>query len=216
MSKQLSDQCQPVRQTQHRESGEEIRHQQQEHFATKRKRKVMMKVVIACIAIVGSVVGYTSLMLTLFPPTNTDSANQLAPPVGNIQCDATEQLAFHNHVHLSIYINGKNVSLPAAIGITDNCFYWLHTHDTRGIIHMEAPKSVTLTLGTFLQLWRDQFSQLQYQNQLSSTTGWTVYVDGEPYQGDFNKIELKSHELITLAYNSPNAKPDKVYNWNGL
>ncbi len=172
MSKQLSGQRQPVRQTQRRERREEMRRQQQERLATKRKRKVIIKVFIACVV--------------------------------------------HNHAHLSIYIDGKNVPLPAQVGITNNCFYWLHTHDTTGVIHMEAPKPVKLTLGTFLQLWRDQFSRLQYQDQLSSTTGWTVYLDGKPYNGDFNKIELKSHELITLAYNSPNVKPDIVYSWNGL
>jgi hypothetical protein len=216
MSKQLSGQRQPVKQTQRRERREEMRRQQQERLATKRKRKVIIKLAIACIVIIGAAIGFIALIPVLFPSTNTNSTNQLAPPVGNIQCDAAEQLAFHNHAHLSIYIDGKNVSLPAQVGITNNCFYWLHTHDTTGVIHMEAPKPVKLTLGTFLQLWRDQFSRLQYQDQLSSTTGWTVYIDGKPYNGDFNKIELKSHELITLAYNSPNVKPDTVYSWNGL
>ena len=43
-----------------------------------------------------------------------------------------------------------------------------------------------------------------------------AYVDGKPYKGDFHKIPLKAHTLITLAYNSPNVKPDTTYNWNGL
>jgi len=150
----------------------------------------------------------------LSPSTNTQNTNQLAPPVDNIECNRAEQLAFHIHAHISIYMNGQNVPLPANVGIIGNtCYYWLHTHNTDGIIHMEAPQFVKLRLGTFLKMWRDQFSRLQYQNQLSSTTGWTAYIQGKPYNGDFNKIELKGHELITLVYNSPNVKPDTVYSW---
>ncbi len=216
MSKQLSGQRPPAKQAQRRERREETQRRDQAQLAAKRKRNVIIIGIVICASIVGAVAGSMAFMNTVAPSSPTANTNQLAPPVGNIQCDAAEQLAFHNHAHLSIYIDGKNIPLPAQIGITSTCFYWLHTHDTTGIIHMESPKAIPLTLGTFLQLWRDQFAQLQYPNQLSSTTGWTVYIDGKPYQGDFNTIELKAHQLITLAYNSPNAHPDTVYNWNGL
>ena len=221
MSKQASGQRQPVRQTQRRERREEMRRRDQAQLAAKRKRKVIITVVIACIVIAGAVVGFIALFSGTSSSTNTNAntsggTNQLSPPVGNIECNQSEQLAFHHHAHLSIYINGQSVPLPALIGITNTCYYWMHTHDTTGVIHMEAPEQITLTLGTFLQLWREQFSQLQYQNQLSSTTGWQVYVDGKPYNGDFNKIKLQEHEMITLAYNSPNVKPETVFNWGSL
>src|SRR2546430_572664 len=117
MSKQLSGQRQPVRQTQRRERREEMKRQQQEHLATKRKRKVIITVGIACAVIVGAVFGFIALISVLSPSANTNSTNQLAPPVGNIQCDAAEQLAFHIHAHVSIYIDGKNVSVPGQVGI---------------------------------------------------------------------------------------------------
>jgi hypothetical protein len=41
-------------------------------------------------------------------------------------------------------------------------------------------------------------------------------VNGQRDNGDFHKSSLTSHTLITMAYNSPNAKPDTVYNWDGL
>lgn len=215
MSKQLSGQCPPAKQTQRRERREEMQRRDQAQLAAKRRRNIMIIGIVICASIVGAVAGSMAFMSALSPSPTTNT-NQLAPPVGNIQCDAAEQLAFHTHAHLSIYIDGKNVQLPAQVGITNTCFYWLHTHDATGIIHMESPKAIQLNLGTFLQLWRDRFSQLQYPNQLSSTAGWTVYIDGKPYHGNFNTIELKAHKLITLAYNSPNAQPDTVYNWNGL
>ncbi len=216
MSKQLSGQRPPAKQAQRRERRQETRRRDQVQLEAKHKRNVIIIIVATCFLIVGAVVGVMALISTLSPSTNTQNTNQLAPPVGNIECNGAEQLAFHIHAHLSIYIDGKNDQLPAQIGITSTCFYWLHTHDTSGIIHMEAPKFLTLTLGTFLAVWRDQFSQLPYPTQLSSTTGWKVYIDGKPYNGNFNTIQLKAHELITLAYNSPNAVPDTVFNWNGL
>src|SRR5689334_21097184 len=48
----------------------------------------------------------------------------LAPPgttgtgkVDGIQCGATEQLAYHIHAHLLVYVNGSARALPGGIGI---------------------------------------------------------------------------------------------------
>ncbi|HLI68841.1 MAG TPA: hypothetical protein VKV19_03710 [Ktedonobacteraceae bacterium] len=30
------------------------------------------------------------------------------------------------------------------------------------------------------------------------------------------KVQMAKHSLITLAYNSPEVKPDTTYAWNGL
>src|SRR5436309_15879922 len=52
-----------------------------------------------------------------------------SPPIDNIQCNSMEQAAFHIHAHLDIFNNGQPYTIPPQIGITDKCFYWLHTHD---------------------------------------------------------------------------------------
>lgn len=219
MSKQLSGQRPPVKQAQRRERREEMRRRDQAQVAANQKRKVIIAI-IAGFLVLGGIIGAIALFGGFSSSPNNGisptGSSQMAPPVNNVQCNVNEQLAFHIHMHLSTYINGQNVALPAQIGITNTCFYWLHTHDTTGIIHIESPVQDKFTLGTFLQLWREQFSQLQYPNQLSSTEGWKVYIDGKPYNGDFNQIELKAHQLITLAYNSPNVQPDTVYNWGQL
>src|SRR5581483_8649942 len=59
--------------------------------------------------------------------------------VDGIQCNPSEQLLFHVHAHLDIIINGQYYLVPAQIGITNTCYYWLHTHDVSGIIHIESP-----------------------------------------------------------------------------
>lgn len=152
--------------------------------------------------------------------TPTSSTSQALSPLAldNIDCNSSEQLTYHVHAHLSLYINGSPVAVPAYVGIDQNnqCFYWLHTHDVTGVIHIEAPQQGTYTLGTFFHLWDQRFSQLGYPQQLNQTAGWKVYVNGKPYNGDFHNIALSPHMLITMAYNTPNAQPDTVYNWNGL
>lgn len=151
-------------------------------------------------------------------PTATTASTQGRPAVDNIVCNTTEQLTYHVHAHLSLYINGQPVAVPANIGIAydQGCYYWLHTHDSSGIIHIEAPSQENFALGTFFKLWHEQFGQLQYPQQLDQTSGWTVYVNGKKFNGDFHTIALKSHLLITMAYNSPNITPDTVYNWGYL
>ena len=120
------------------------------------------------------------------------------------------------HAHLAIYINGKAVPVSEAIGITSRCIYWLHTHDTSGVIHIESPTQKTYTLGNFLDLWQQQFSQLHYPAQLDQSTGWQVYVNGKLNTGSFRSIPLNTHVLITLAYQSPGIKPDTVFKWGDL
>jgi hypothetical protein len=150
-------------------------------------------------------------------PTET-IVNSAYPPVDNIYCDALEQTVYHIHAHVSIYINGSLSPVPAQVGIASDgsCFYWLHTHDTTGVIHIESPTQKNYMLGNFFDEWSENFSSLGYPAQLASSSGWTVWVNGKSYTGDFHNIQLTAHELITMAYNSPGVKPDTTYAWNGL
>lgn len=145
------------------------------------------------------------------------------PPIDNIYCDAGEQLAYHIHARLEIYIDGKAYALPQYIGIPVNqqsgqstCFYWLHTHDTTGVIHIESPVNQIYTLGQFLDEWNQGFQSLGYPSQLLLTSGWTMWVNGQPYHGSMTSIPLNAHTLVTLAFNSPNVKPTTTYNWGSL
>jgi hypothetical protein len=149
---------------------------------------------------------------------NSMPVNAAYPKIDGISCDEGEHADFHIHAHLSLYINGQKQPLPATIGIApdQSCFYWLHTHATDGIIHIEAPSGQAFTLGNFLDIWQNRFAQLGYPPELSDTAGWQVYVDGKPFTGNFRTLPLQAHCLITLAYNSPGVSPDTIFSWNGL
>ena len=140
------------------------------------------------------------------------------PVIDHIPCQSNEQSAIHFHVHVAIYIDGKRTPIPADVGIAPDgsCSYWLHTHDESGIIHIETPAGVAVTLGNFLDIWEQQFRQLRYPGYISDPAGWQIYVNGEPFAGEMQTILLRGHLLITLAYHSPGVPPDTNYDWNGL
>lgn len=180
-----------------------------------RKRLITYGGIIAASVVILGLLGW--VIVTANASKNNASANtNLAnPPVDNILCEASEQLAYHVHAHLTIWVNGQKVALPQSIGIASDssCIYWLHTHQTDGVIHIESPTEKLYTLGNFFNIWSGPFQTLQYIPELDQTNGWQVYVDGKLYTGDFHKLELKSHELITMAYNSPDIQPDTTYSW---
>ncbi|MFL6114711.1 MAG: hypothetical protein ACJ786_25655 [Catenulispora sp.] len=162
-----------------------------------------------------------------FWPTDTSGtaastggkATALAPaaaltgaPVDGIQSGSMEQLAFHIHAHLRIYVNGQEKAVPYGIGIIPpyqmaadqdgspfveggKGIYWLHTHDPTGIIHMEAPARVSFTLGEFFDMWGQPLST----SQVGPAHGpLTEFVNGKKVTGDPRTIPLNAHDVIQL------------------
>ena len=217
MSKQVTRR--PTKHDLRRERREEQIRREAERKRRERTRRItIISVIAAIVVIAGAIIAYVVYANnTQNQPQTPQVVNPQYPPVDNIYCDQQEQLAFHIHAHLTMYINGQALPLPSQIGIAkdQSCLYWLHTHDTSGVIHMEAPANHSFVLGNFLDEWSTEFAALGYPPQLDQT-GWQAYVNGKPYNGDFHKIPLQAHTLITLMYNSPNAVPDTTYNWNGL
>jgi len=193
---------------------------EQQQRATRMRRNIIIGV-IAALVVLAAGITYAIINNSHNATASKPSAlpteqvfNQAYPPVNGIYCDQLEQTNFHIHVHLSIWINGQQITVPQGTGIASDgsCFYWLHTHDTTGVVHIEAPQIATLNLGNFLDIWGKEFPQ-SYHDELASSTGWKIYVDGKPVTGDFNKVIFRSHMLITIMYNSPKAPIDTIYSW---
>ena len=212
----------PTRQAMKQERREEERQRQlnAKRRAARNKRILIGSLVAVAVLIVATV------SFVVYSNTHNASAQNQAtpteqvvnaayPPVDGIYCDALEQTAYHIHAHLTIYINGKQVTVPQGVGIASDqsCFYWLHTHTSDGVVHIEFPKQGSPTLGNFLDIWRQSFSQPGFHNELASSADWTIYVDGKKVTSDFNHLILQPHMVITIAYNSPNIKPDTSFNW---
>jgi hypothetical protein len=228
----------PTRQAMRQERrGEERQRQLKAKRQAARNKGILIGSLIAVAILVVAGVSYTVYSNT---HKNASAQNQTTPaeavfnseypPIGGVYCDQLEQTAYHHHVHLTIYINGQQVPFPAGAGIAGDqtnptCYYWLHTHATDGVIHIEAPAQHSFSLKNFLDIWQSFASnnssgtQYTFPSELSLPAGWTMYVNGKKVASDFSKIDISSnqawHELITLMYNSPNAKPDMPgsYNW---
>jgi hypothetical protein len=135
--------------------------------------------------------------------------------VDGIQCAPIEQLAYHIHAHLQVYVDGQPRQLPAAIGMigpvaqqtpngpfygAQQCYYWLHTHATDGIIHIESPTQAVYTLGDFFDEWGQPLSS----TQVGPATGpVTALVDGKPWTESPRAIPLHEDAVIQLDVGSP-------------
>jgi len=168
-----------------------------------------------------------------FEGTSLHQGAELAPAhstqpgaVDGISCAATEQLAYHIHAHLAVYIAGSPRALPAGIGIPGSvteqtgegpvaaggqCIYWLHTHTSDGVIHVESPTTRLYTLGEFFDEWRQPLSPTRVADAGGKVT---AYVDGKLWTKDPRAIPLEPHAVIQLDVGSPAAAFQPV-SWDG-
>jgi len=128
-------------------------------------------------------------------------------PVDGIPCDHGEQLLFHIHSHLAVFVNGQQRTIPRGIGIepprqeqsgivfSGTCFYWLHAHTSDGIIHIESPIRRTYTLGDYFDIWHQPLSPTQVGPAVGTVT---AYRNGVRFTGDPRDITLGNHTLIQL------------------
>jgi hypothetical protein len=142
-------------------------------------------------------------------------------PVDGITCTPTMSIRFHIHVHLDIFVNGKQYRIPPAAGMKppliakavpggifyDNaptgCVYWLHVHTDDGIIHVEAPQPMSFVLGEFFDIWNQPLSS----TQVGPDKGPVVaFVNGKVFPGDPRNIPLLNHEVVQLDVGTPVVK----------
>lgn len=125
-------------------------------------------------------------------------------PVDGLVCGVGMSEAYHVHAHVAIINNGQWLAMPAQVGIPSACNYSLHTHDSTGIVHIEAPDVQAFTLGQFFDIWGQP---LTTANVAGLTGDVVVYIndngDVRRYMGDPRNIELISHRDITLQIGQP-------------
>jgi hypothetical protein len=154
---------------------------------------------------------------TLLAGTDGQAQGQ---PVDGISCQTSEQVVYHIHAHLAVYANGTARTIPEGIGIVPptqvvqtsagpfvvagQCFYWLHSHTSDGIIHIESPTLRVYTLGNYFDIWNQPLSATQVGPVHGAVT---AFVDGQPFTGDPRSIPLNAHTLIHLDVGSTSPGP---------
>ncbi|MBV9915165.1 MAG: hypothetical protein JO153_01590 [Solirubrobacterales bacterium] len=145
--------------------------------------------------------------------------------VDRIPCGPIEQLAYHIHAHLSVFVGGQPHALPGGIGIPSSqvvqsaqgpvatggeCIYWLHTHAPDGVIHVESPSQRIYTLGNFFDIWHQALGP----DQIAGAHGKvTAIVNGKAWNKDPRSIPLTPHAVIQLSIGSP-APPYRAIDWS--
>lgn len=185
------------------------RRKQEIERAQARRRRVIRQIFIACavaVIVLIAAVGFAVRASGHRTPRQTALSSS---PIDGITCGA-EQVAYHEHAHLSILVRGKSIPLPNTIGHRDasQCLYWLHTHDSSGILHIEAPHRIVPTLGTFFDVWGQPLSQTRvWKFETGSGQSMKVYVDGKPFLGNPRIIKLKQYTTMTIEIGPPFVTP---------
>jgi hypothetical protein len=139
--------------------------------------------------------------------------------IDGISCDFSEAATYHVHAHLAILVRGRAVAGPPAntgIHIEHLCLYWLHTHDSTGIIHIEAPRRISPTLGQFFDIWGQPLSRQRVATHLvGAGQALRVFVGPTLYRGNPRAIKLYEHTKVTLEIGPPFVAPPPVQ-WQGL
>lgn len=122
-----------------------------------------------------------------------------------------EGTARHFHTHLDVLVDGRPVAVPAGLGIAPSGreMSELHTHDTTGILHIEAPTTgKRYVLGQLFTEWNVRLDATDL-GELKAGDGRTLtaYVDGRRQSGDPAAIELTAHREIALVYGPAGAQP---------
>lgn len=141
-------------------------------------------------------------------PTWVEPAGRV--PVSGVACAAS--VKYHLHSLVSIYKDGVRQGLPENVG-RGGCAYELHTHDVKGVIHIETDVAKKFTLGQFFALWGQPLSA-------GGTAGLAgpirfYLIENEkltPFTGDPAQIELAAHrEIVIISGTGPAVLPK--YRW---
>ncbi|MBN9621935.1 MAG: hypothetical protein J0H06_03120 [Actinobacteria bacterium] len=124
----------------------------------------------------------------------------------------TMSSSYHVHPHITVYVDGGQVAVPADIGIDPARpsmeMAGLHTHDPSGTIHDEGmPGS---RLGQFFAVWGVPFSNRRLgPYRASGPKAVRMWVDGKPSNA-FGDLHLEDAQQIVVAFGTPAQVPGGV------
>lgn len=130
-----------------------------------------------------------------------------------------EGQVLHIHQHLDVRVNGRAVTVPAAIGFgidVDQKVKFvspLHTHDVDGTIHVESPLRRQFMLGDFFDVWGLRFSASCLGSYCAQGDARVrVYVNGRLVGpgSDPRAVVLESHQQILVSYGTRRQLPARI------
>jgi hypothetical protein len=125
----------------------------------------------------------------------------------------------HHHAVIHIYNNGILVQVPPNVGWLpqDKTYSSIHTHTPDGIIHVEAPRDRSFTLGDFFAVWGQPLDKTHVATaSTKKRESMRVFVNGVRYTGNPAQIPLTAHADIVIEVGPPFRKHAPFTNWGAL
>lgn len=173
-----------------------------------RKQQMKLWLTVAALAVAASAVG---AVIVFTPPA--------APPHNLKPGEILNNNPMHIHPRLTIIADGNQRTIPGNIGIQGGIYadhsldQWLdtregeegtlapiHTHDSSGIIHVEARVTRGFTLGEFFSIWGQPCSSdrvLDYVADAHHTL--TLTVDGRA-NSEWQDLVFYDNENIVITF----------------
>ena len=143
--------------------------------------------------------------------------------VDGVRCEPAERVTFHIHAHLTVFAGTRAYQVPYGIGIgaplqglntpsgafatQGSCFMWLHTHASDGIVHVEAPKQMSFTLGRFFAIWGIPLTSTRVGPARGNVT---AFYNGKPWTKAPAAIPLTGEAQIQLDVGKPVVAPEHI------
>jgi hypothetical protein len=149
-------------------------------------------------------------------------------PVGRHEYGIPGHPGKHIHAHLDVFLDGRHVRVPAAIGIDISvpgvnrgqspdgtpsyggidlcarpCIAALHTHDDSGVLHIESQHPRDYTLGEVFTEWNVRLDSSCVGAYCRPAKRIRVFVDGRRYTGNPRRLTLTDLQEIAIVIGSP-------------
>ncbi|HIE64196.1 MAG: hypothetical protein CXT72_02040 [Methanobacteriota archaeon] len=110
----------------------------------------------------------------------------------------------HYHVNVEIIIDGDDYLIANNIGIEDSdCpggMRGIHTHDDTGKLHIETPSDMDATLGSFFNIWGENFDEDEILgNHGNSDYEIVMYVNGK-LNSEYEQYSMQNNDDIEIRY----------------
>lgn len=158
----------------------------------------------------GQTVGDTSGLQTTPAPWKPEYSF-LAQRLAAFNFPQQSDVGFHIHAELFVYVNGKQTTVPANIGIDPQGRFIspIHTHDSSGIVHEESTNPYSFTLGEFMNIWGVYFTKSQLgAYKAGNGNVLQLWVNGKQDTNPLNHV-MKAHDVMILGYGKPGSFPHK-------
>lgn len=200
----------------------EERERQEEEKGQKKKRRKRIFGAAALLLLAAAIIGFVVLSggkekTPEEAQKNLQQGNGPWPPLveglkereNALGLPAISETIYHVHAQVKIFINGKPMKVPVNIGIDPNQDFLssLHTHDEKGIIHMEAVEPFPFTLGQFMAVWGVTFSPTQIGGyKVGNGLVLETYLNGKKVPNG-PQLQIKQSDRVVVGFGKPGSFP---------